>query len=286
MEETCARLREEIEILKNENKTLENIYLANGISRISKNNDEDQLSKWVNETLENITSTEPYVEDSRTVYLLSKTLNWSLDSCFCSTKLLGENDDKSFEKSWQTKWTHKIYQNQSTVKMEFTVINDCGNERITNLSIELEGLSNSSEELKPLIEKSIEICDPSLFFTQFENYLGMHTQRNQYLEEINLTAQFHKKTGYCRIVFNDAKSLEPLVRVQWMIVFNKINDEFEESYQAAFTGKGQEMAQEYNFPEEIIAHGFFDNWNVIECIKNMNKLVLISNETPVKKRRN
>ena len=46
------------------------------------------------------------------------------------------------------------------------------------------------------------------------------------------------------------------------------------------------MAQEYNFPEEIIAHGFFDNWNVIECIKNMNKLVLISNETPVKKRRN
>ena len=123
MEETCARLREEIEILKNENKTLENIYLANGISRISKNNDEDQLSKWVNETLENITSTEPYVEDSRTVYLLSKTLNWSLDSCFCSTKLLGENDEKSFEKSWQTKWTHKIYQNQSTVNMEFTVIN-------------------------------------------------------------------------------------------------------------------------------------------------------------------
>ena len=101
----------------------ENIYLANGISRISKNNDEEQLSKWVNETLENITSTEPYVEDSRTVYLLSKTLNWSLDSCFCSTKLLGKNDDKSFEKSWQTKWTHKIYQNQSTVKMEFTVIN-------------------------------------------------------------------------------------------------------------------------------------------------------------------
>ena len=49
---------------------------------------------------------------------------------------------------------------------------------------------------------------------------------------------------------------------------------------------GQEMAQEYNFPEEIIAHGFFDNWNVIESIKNMNKLVLISNETPVKKRRN
>ena len=115
MEETCARLRDEIELLKNENKTLENIYLANGISRISKNNDEDQLSKWVNETLENITSTEPYVEDSRTVYLLSKTLNWSLDSCFCSTKLLGKNDDKSFEKSWQTKWTHKIYQNQSTV---------------------------------------------------------------------------------------------------------------------------------------------------------------------------
>ena len=86
MEETCARLREEIELLKNENKTLENIYLANGISRISKNNDEDQLSKWVNETLENITSTEPYVEDSRTVYLLSKTLNWA-DSTF-STSLI------------------------------------------------------------------------------------------------------------------------------------------------------------------------------------------------------
>ena len=107
------------------------------------------------------------------------------------------------------------------------------------MSIELEGLSNSSEELKPLIEKSIEICDLSLFFTQFETYLGMHTQRNQYLEENNLTAKFHKKTGYCRIVFNDAKSSEPLVRVQWMIVFNKINDEFEESYQAAFTGKGK-----------------------------------------------
>ena len=56
--------------------------------------------------------------------------------------------------------------------------------------------------------------------------------------------------------------------------------------QGVFFIPGQEMAQEYNFPEEIIAHGFFDNWNVIECIKNMNKLVLISNETPVKKRRN
>ena len=122
MEEACARLREEIELLQKENRTLENVYLANGISRISKTNNEDQLSKWVNETLENITNTEPFVEDSKTVYLLSKTLGWSLDACFCSTQLLG-NNVKSFEKSWQTKWTHKIFQNVSTVSVEFTVIN-------------------------------------------------------------------------------------------------------------------------------------------------------------------
>ena len=65
-----------------------------------------------------------------------------------------------------------------------------------------------------------------------------------------------------------------------------VQNDIEIIIQGGFFIPGQEMAQEYNFPEEIIAHGFFDNWNVIECIKNMNKLVLISNETPVKKRRN
>ena len=121
MLEAVSRLREEVKWLKIENRKLENVYLANGISRLAKKNDEDQLTKWVNETLENTSSYEPFLdpEDTRTVYLLSKTLGWSLDSCFCNTKLC---DDGKSEKTWQTKWTHKLFQDISKVNLEFTVV--------------------------------------------------------------------------------------------------------------------------------------------------------------------
>ena len=63
MEEACARLREEIESLQTENQKLERIYLANGISRISKSDNEEQLAKWVDETLKN-SSSKTIIEDS------------------------------------------------------------------------------------------------------------------------------------------------------------------------------------------------------------------------------
>ena len=74
MEEACARLREEIESLQLENQKLESIYLANGISRISKSCNDDQLTKWVDETLKNCSRKDSLSSESRTVYLLSKKL--------------------------------------------------------------------------------------------------------------------------------------------------------------------------------------------------------------------
>ena len=117
MEEACVRLRKEIESLQTENQKLESIYLANGISRISKSNNEEQLAKWVDETLKNFSSKESLSSDTRTVYLLSKTLGWSLDSCLSNTKIKG----KYSETDWQTKWSHKNFGAVSTVNMNFTV---------------------------------------------------------------------------------------------------------------------------------------------------------------------
>ena len=119
MEEACARLREEIESLQLENQKLESIYLANGISRISKSCNDDQLTKWVDETLKNCSRKDSLSSESRTVYLLSKTLGWTLDSCLSTTKL--SNNRKSSEIDWETKWTHKDFGDFSNVNMNFTV---------------------------------------------------------------------------------------------------------------------------------------------------------------------
>ena len=119
MEEACARLRDEIESLQLENQKLESIYLANGISRISKSCNDDQLTKWVDETLKNCSRKDSLSSESRTVYLLSKTLGWTLDSCLSTTKL--SNNRKSSEIDWETKWTHKDFGDVSNVNMNFTV---------------------------------------------------------------------------------------------------------------------------------------------------------------------
>jgi len=277
MEEACVRLRKEIESLQTENQKLESIYLANGISRISKSNNEEQLAKWVDETLKNFSSKESLSSDTRTVYLLSKTLGWSLDSCLSNTKIKG----KYSETDWQTKWSHKNFGAVSTVNMNFTVAKGTESEKVTHLSIDLEGLSKETEEVKPLIEKSTELCEPSMFFTHFESYLHMNSTRKVYLENNDLQAQFHEKTGYCRIVFNDPTS-KPLVLVQWKIIFDKASEEFNESYQVAFTETGKNLAQEYNFPEELFSQGYVPQWNIAECISNISKISLM---TPVKKRR-
>ena len=101
----------------------------------------------------------------------------------------------------------------------------------------MEGLSKETEELKPLVEKYTELCEPSTFFTHFESYLHMNCIRKRYLENNDFQAQFHEKTGHCRIVFYDPTS-KPLVRVQWKINFDKVSEEFNESYEVAFTEKG------------------------------------------------
>jgi len=277
MEEACIRLREEIESLHIENRRLENIYFTNGISRISKTNNEEQLTKWVDETLKNLSSKESLSSDNRIVYLLSKTLGWTLDSCLSNTKL--SNNGKSSVIDWQTKWSHKNFGDVSAVNMNFTVSKGPESEKITHLSIDLEGLSKDTEELKPLVEKYTELCEPSTFFTHFESYLHMNSTRKRYLENNDIQAQVHEETGFCRIIFYDP-TLKPLVRIQWKIIFDKVSEEFNELYQVAFTKLGLNHAQEYNFPEELFSHGYVPHWTVVECISNLSKLSLF---TPVKK---
>ena len=48
---------------------------------------------------------------------------------------------------------------------------------------------------------------------------------------------------------------------------------------------GQEIGQDYNFPEELFSKGVVSQWSVLECIKNMNKLSLMCKESPLKKKK-
>ena len=105
------------------------------------------------------------------------------------------------------------------------------------MSIDLEGLSKETEELKALVEKYTGLCEPSTFFTHFESYLQLYSTRKRYIENNDLKAKVHEKTGFYRIVFYDPTS-EPLARIQWKIIFDKIAEEFSESYQVDFTEKG------------------------------------------------
>ena len=115
---------------------------------------------------------------------------------------------------------------------------DIEGEEIKNMSIDFEELLNTSEELKPFVEKCKELCEPSTFFKNFELYLNMYLLRRQFIENNNLEAQFNKKHGMCRIIFKDENS-KPLIRVQWTIGFSESSQSFNESYQVEFTAKGK-----------------------------------------------
>ena len=115
---------------------------------------------------------------------------------------------------------------------------DVEKEEITNMSIDFEELLNTSEELKPLIEKCMELCEPATFFKNFELYLKMYLFRRQFIENNKLEAQFNKKNGMCRIMFKDENS-KPLIRVQWTIGFSESSQSFNESYQVEFTANGK-----------------------------------------------
>ena len=39
-----------------------------------------------------------------------------------------------------------------------------------------------------------------------------------------------------------------------------------------FKFAGAKSAQDFNFPEEIYAKGFCEQWEVVECIKNLKEL--------------
>lgn len=46
MEETCLKLSKEIAALREENAKLELIHLANGISRLNKAGNDEELTNW------------------------------------------------------------------------------------------------------------------------------------------------------------------------------------------------------------------------------------------------
>ena len=206
-------------------------------------------------------------EIDKIVTLTAKTLGWNIDACFCDT-------NSKMEENWHTKWHNKSFPNSSQLTIDFTV----SDSKITEICIHsLEGLE-SCGEVQSLIDMCrSQVCQLSKFFRHFQIYMEKHTNRVQFIKENELDTQFNKKSGSYRISFSR------LARMDWMINFDTVMQAFIESYSVSFTPRGQELAREYNFPEELFEHGFVPDWDAQNCIRNLNQLSMLENETPTKR---
>ena len=131
-----------------------------------------------------------------------------------------------------------------------------------------------------MIEKCLEVNEPSKFFTQFETYLKLHNERSQHLQDYK-DVQIHQTTGEHKITF------QSIARLNWQISYDPDNDSFRSTYKVGLSNEGQKLVQTYNFPEEILTKGYTNDWTVQECMKNLQQMVNLESDTdsPVKKSR-
>ena len=164
---------------------------------------------------------------------MEKTFHWNIDKCFSETQI---TDEEKIQK-WNTKWSYKRYPNISGVNMTFEALHTPSQTKIQALEIQTDEFINSSE-VNPLIEKSCENLNPSLFFKQFQTFLKMHSNRVKFIQAEKLDVLFNKENGTYCIMFYRNNSKEPLARVHWSVLFQKNLDAFKESYEVNFTAKG------------------------------------------------
>ena len=219
-------------------------------------------------------------------------MRWKINECM--SEIISRSPKETI-KEWKAHWEHKD-DSDLNFHVKMTVVDQDQETKITQLSFQFDEKNFPAAEVKPLADYSARILDPSLFFKQIEDFWQKHTNRIRIFQEVNLDAQLNRQTGAYRIIFKSKN--QALARLQWLISFNDLATEFLETYEVAFTDEGintkdkesafhkcasiisnifpvlgGKLAQECNFPEDIFIKGMYDQWDVKECIKNLQQLV-------------
>lgn len=133
-------------------------------------------------------------------------------------------------------------------------------------------------EIQPLIDYCSAKANLQLFFANAAKLCHLWEERQKVLHKNNLQREFQEtskqKLDDFTIKFIDHGGHE-VVTIYWSIKFDKMNLSITEKIRAEFSENGKKVAEQYNFPEELLLTGKYASWGTEEFINNIARMNIL-----------
>jgi len=236
-----------------------------------------------------------FVPSSKCVELTNQVNIWKIDTMSCHP-VRSETLDISSEhgvtkQRHAVRWKHGDEANVESMHfwaaIEYTTSESGGAvESISNVSISLEMPEDLDKyyvayEIRFLIDYCTTHNNLPLFFAKSAQLFSQWGERYKLLKKFDLEKECQmteQNLEPFRVKLLDDKKGE-IANIIWSIRFVERTLEIKEEIFATFSERGEQLAKECNFPEELLETGKYDAWTPENYIDNIIKLINLEMST-------